>query len=77
MKTFEDLRQGVGAWWDSVAEGWDRLRRSASDMVTSFRPGEKTDLLAQQPAVAEKLQAQLRAWQQSVLQSLTGADYRR
>jgi len=48
MKTFEDLRQGVGAWWDSVAEGWDRLRRSASDMVTSFSASEKTDLPARQ-----------------------------
>jgi arylsulfatase A-like enzyme len=38
-------------------------------------PAEKTNLKAQQPAVAEKLQAQMRAWQQSVLHSLTGADY--
>jgi arylsulfatase A-like enzyme len=40
-------------------------------------PGEKNDLVPQHPAVAEKLQTQLRDWQQSVLQSLTGADYRR
>jgi len=40
-------------------------------------PAEKTDLFAKQPEVAEKLQAQLRSWQQSVLQSLTGADYRK
>lgn len=50
-------------------------KRELFDLATD--PGEKTDLLAQQPAVAEKLQAQLRAWQQSVLQSLTGADYPR
>jgi len=38
---------------------------------------EKTNLIEQQPATAENLQAQLHQWQQSVLQSLTGADYRK
>lgn len=38
-------------------------------------PAEKTNLFEQQPAVAEKLAAQLREWQQSVLQSVSGADY--
>jgi arylsulfatase A-like enzyme len=38
-------------------------------------PAEKTNLQAQQPALAEELQTQLREWQRSVLQSLTGADY--
>jgi arylsulfatase A-like enzyme len=40
-------------------------------------PAENTNLASRQPAVAEKLQTGLRAWQQSVLQSLTGADYRK
>ena len=40
-------------------------------------PAEKNDLFAQQPAIAAKLQTQLVQWQRSVLQSLTGADYRR
>lgn len=40
-------------------------------------PAEKTDLLEQQPAISERLQSQLRQWQQSVLQSLTGADYKK
>ncbi len=39
-------------------------------------PGEKADLVAQEPAVVEKLRARLHAWQESVLRSLTGADYR-
>ena len=39
-------------------------------------PAEKSNLSEQQPAVAAKLQGQLRSWQQSVLKSLTGADYR-
>ncbi|MBL9189687.1 MAG: sulfatase-like hydrolase/transferase [Opitutaceae bacterium] len=39
-------------------------------------PAEKNNLLAAQPEVAQRLERQLRDWQQSVLQSLTGADYR-
>ncbi|HVW00317.1 MAG TPA: sulfatase-like hydrolase/transferase, partial [Planctomycetaceae bacterium] len=39
-------------------------------------PAEKTDLLEQQPKIAERLQARLRDWQQSVLNSLAGNDYR-
>jgi arylsulfatase A-like enzyme len=38
-------------------------------------PAEKTDLLIKEPAIATRLQAQLRQWQQSALRSLTGADY--
>lgn len=39
-------------------------------------PAEKTNLIQSHAAEARKLDHQLRAWQQSVLQSLTGADYR-
>lgn len=39
--------------------------------------GETTDLAQEQPEAVQKLQAQLRAWQESVLKSLTGADYLR
>jgi arylsulfatase A-like enzyme len=39
-------------------------------------PAEKTNIIAAHPAEARKLEQQLRAWQQSVLESLTGADYR-
>jgi arylsulfatase A-like enzyme len=39
-------------------------------------PAEKTDLIEKQPAIAKQLHSQLRSWQQSVLQSVTGADYR-
>lgn len=37
---------------------------------------EKNNLVDTRPAVARKLQQSLRTWQQSVLESLTGADYR-
>ena len=40
-------------------------------------PAEKTNLLDQQPDIAKKLQSELHDWQQSVLHSLTGADYRK
>lgn len=39
-------------------------------------PAEKNNLIETHAAVATKLAQQLRAWQQSVLESLTGADYR-
>jgi arylsulfatase A-like enzyme len=39
-------------------------------------PAEKHNIIATHPAEAAQLERQLRAWQQSVLQSLTGADYR-
>ena len=40
-------------------------------------PAEKTNLVEREPAIAGKLQTQLKKWQQSVLQSLTGADYKK
>ncbi|MEM1095158.1 MAG: sulfatase-like hydrolase/transferase [Bacteroidota bacterium] len=38
-------------------------------------PGETTNLAAAQPATVRRMQAALGTWQQSVLRSLTGADY--
>jgi arylsulfatase A-like enzyme len=38
-------------------------------------PAEKTNLAAQQPELVKSLQTKLRQWQDSVLKSLTGADY--
>jgi hypothetical protein len=49
------------------------VRRELFDLQAD--PAEKADLLEQQPATAERLQAELRAWQDSVLKSLAGADY--
>ncbi len=39
-------------------------------------PAEKTNLVESHPEIAKKLDQQLRDWQQSVLNSLTGTDYR-
>lgn len=38
-------------------------------------PAEKTNLYEQEPTLAKKLNAKLKSWQQSVLHSLSGADY--
>ena len=37
---------------------------------------EKNNVIAAHPEIATKLEAQLRAWQESVLRSLSGADYK-
>lgn len=39
-------------------------------------PAEQHNLIASEPEIAEKLEQQLLEWQESVLQSLSGADYR-
>lgn len=38
---------------------------------------EKTNIIEQQPAIADKLKTQMREWQETVLHSLTGADYKK
>jgi len=42
----DEIRQGFSSWWDSVAEGWSRLRESAAGALTRFRPSEKSNLPA-------------------------------
>ena len=38
-------------------------------------PAESKNLVSSEPEEVERLEHQLRQWQQSVLESLTGADY--
>ena len=45
----DEVRQGFISLWDSVAEGWQRLRESAAGALTRFRASEKSNL----PARAE------------------------
>ena len=40
----DDIRHGVGALWDSVAEGWERLRQGAAGALTRYRPADKAGL---------------------------------
>ena len=57
-----------------VVDGEGKPSRELFDLRAD--PAEKNNIIAAQPAVAAKLEQQLRAWQQSVLTSLTAADYR-
>lgn len=43
----DEIRQGFGALRDTVAGGWERLRRKASSALTRYRPGAPTALPAQ------------------------------
>ncbi len=40
----DDIRQSVGALWDSVAEGWDRLRQTTAGALTRYRPANQASL---------------------------------
>jgi HSP20 family protein len=40
----DELKQGLTSFWDSVAEGWQHLRHSASSALTGFKPGDQTNL---------------------------------
>jgi HSP20 family protein len=44
----QEIRHGVGSLWESMAEGWDRLRHSAAGALTRFRPGDKSNLPARE-----------------------------
>ena len=41
---FEEMKEGVGSIFDSVAEGWRHLRESAANAITRFKPSEKSEL---------------------------------
>ena len=41
---FEDLKQGFTSLWESVSEGWQRLRQSAAGALIRFMPGEGANL---------------------------------
>lgn len=42
--TLDELKQGLNTFWDSVAEGWQRLRQSAAGALIRFLPGEASNL---------------------------------
>lgn len=43
----QDIREGVGSLWDSVSDGWARLRQSATGALTRFKPGDGSGLPVQ------------------------------
>jgi len=40
----DDIRQGASALWDSVTDGWERLRQTTAGALTRYRPGARADL---------------------------------
>lgn len=44
MKFEEKLKQGFTVLWDSMAEGWQRLRQSAGGALTPFKPAQESDV---------------------------------
>ena len=40
----DDLKQGINSIWDTVAEGWQRVRQSAAGALIRFMPGEDANL---------------------------------
>lgn len=56
------------------ARGGRKLSKELFDVRED--PAEQNNLIEAKPEVAQDLERQLREWQQSVLNSLTGADYR-
>ncbi|MEW6133769.1 MAG: Hsp20/alpha crystallin family protein [Pseudomonadota bacterium] len=43
----ESLKESVGSLWDSVADGWRQMIRSAAGALTRFKAGDKTNLPAE------------------------------
>jgi len=41
---FENIKQGFNSLWDSMAEGWQRLRQSAAGALIRFMPDEESNL---------------------------------
>jgi HSP20 family protein len=39
-----DVKQGFASLWDSVSEGWQRVRQSAAGALIRFTPGEHSAL---------------------------------
>ena len=64
----------VGDRYKLVVDGTKDSGRELFDLRAD--PAEKTNVIATHPAEADKLEGVLKAWQRSVLESLTGADYR-
>ena len=40
----EDLKQGINSFWETVAEGWQRVRQSAAGALVRFMPSENANL---------------------------------
>lgn len=41
MSTLQQLKQGLGRFWDNLSEGWQQLQQRAGHALTRFQPGTK------------------------------------
>ena len=46
LEKLEGIKQGFTSLWESVADGWQRMRQSAAGAMTRFRPAEQANLPA-------------------------------
>jgi HSP20 family protein len=42
----EEVKESLSSFWDSVADGWQRLRHSAASAITGFKSGSDSGLPA-------------------------------
>lgn len=57
----DDFKQGVNSLWESVADGWQQLRETASGALTRFKPGENANVPTQ-AEVDDAFYAPLHGW---------------
>lgn len=74
--TRAEERPGPGAWIDG---DWKLHRRGSDYLLFNLAedPGEQNNVINKHPQRAERMRKELRAWEDSVIQSLRGADYGR
>jgi arylsulfatase A-like enzyme len=70
---FNGARAILDHQYKLVIDGHNGATLELFDMVSD--PTESNNLADSRPQIVEKMSEQLREWQQSVLKSLTGADY--
>ena len=58
-----------------VLEGSREVKAELFDL--DLDPGETRNIISERPKLADQLMDQLRTWQRSVLESLSGVDYQR
>ena len=46
LESMERITQGFPSLWESVADGWQRMRESAAGALTCFMPGEHANVPA-------------------------------
>jgi HSP20 family protein len=47
LENLEGIKHGVASLWESMADGWQRIRHSAAGALTRFRPDEDGNVPAQ------------------------------